>query len=113
MYKLLIFVIAACVFADLACNGKPEEIELLKPEQVLASDSIPDTLYMAEYRVDKTGKTVLELLMEGYTIFGTGSSKETAIEYAFPDTLCGEYVLVSEEGIAVDNIKLMNGCDQD
>jgi len=113
MKNLIGLIIAAWILAGLACNDN----DLIEPEPQQSANeqemnSIPDTLYLIEFRVDSTGKTELQLLIEGFTIKKTGT-KETAIAYAFPDTLCGTYVLISEDGQEDGTYTTVTGCDRD
>lgn len=112
MKNLIGLLIAAFIFAGLACNDN----DLIEPEpQQSASEqeinTIRDTLYLIDFRVDSTGKTELQLLIEGFTIVKMGSTKETAIAYAFPDTLCGTYVLITEDGQVDGTFSTDKGCD--
>jgi len=104
MKNLIGLFIATCIIAGLACND-PIELEPQQSANDQETDTIPDTLYLIDFRVDRMGKAELELLMEGYTIWKTGNTKETVIAYAFPDTLCGEYVLVNEDAQPVGTKK--------
>jgi len=114
MKNLIGLIIAAWILAGLACNDN----DLIEPEPQQSANeqeinTTPDTLYLIEFRVDSTGKTEVQLLIEGFTIIKIGSTKETAIAYAFPDTLCGTYVLITEDGQEDGTFTTDKGCDRD